>query len=180
VLTAAEQIVQTATSLATKVEKERKITRLLGTGTEPEPLEITSACHTAVKTAEEEYPALATTLTLPDEVFVEAIPEIRSALIELVRNAVEHNDTDTPEVSIGVTTERENVRIRVSDNGPGIPEMETNILTNDDTITPLYHGSGLGLWFVHLVVRKSDGDISVKVDESRGSRVEVSLPAKMS
>ncbi|MBS3761199.1 ATP-binding protein [Halodesulfurarchaeum sp.] len=61
-------------------------------------------------------------------------------------------------------------------DGPGLPKMERNVLTGQDEITPLYHGSGLGLWLVNLVVRRSDGQITVLEPAAGGTRVTIELP----
>ncbi|MGM0399180.1 MAG: ATP-binding protein, partial [Halobacteriota archaeon] len=68
------------------------------------------------------------------------------------------------------------VRIRVVDDGPGIPRMEREVLSGETEIGPLYHGSGLGLWFVNLAVRQADGVLQFEENEPRGSVVSIRLP----
>lgn len=45
---------------------------------------------------------------------------------------------------------------------PGLPDMEPRVLTDGKEAGPLSHGSGIGLWFVHLYVRHSDGTVTVE------------------
>lgn len=108
--------------------------------------------------------------TVPD-------PGLELAIRELVDNAVEHaGAAPTVEVSVGVdpgADEDEQVRVRVADDGPGLPEMEQRVLTGRRE-TPLQHGQGLGLWLVYWVVREAGGDLSVTVAD--GTAVELRLP----
>jgi signal transduction histidine kinase len=66
--------------------------------------------------------------------------------------------------------------LTVRDDGPGIPEQEWNVLRADGEINPLNHGTGLGLWFVNQVVRRSNGTMSFDTNDSGGTTVTVRLP----
>jgi K+-sensing histidine kinase KdpD len=78
-------------------------------------------------------------------------------------------------VSIDVSRGSESVTITITDNGPGIPEMERKILTEGIKETPTYHSQGLGLWLTQLVVGQSDGTIHLHEDASRGTEISVVL-----
>lgn len=69
------------------------------------------------------------------------------------------------------------VYIRVTDNGPGIPEHEYSVLTAGEE-TALEHGSGLGLWLIFWVVNKSGGELIFEDADPRGSTVTMVLPAR--
>jgi signal transduction histidine kinase len=68
-----------------------------------------------------------------------------------------------------------NVRIRVSDTGPGIPP---------DTIERLFEpffttkdkGTGLGLAIVFNLILKHEGDIRVESEEGKGTTFIITLP----
>lgn len=49
-------------------------------------------------------------------------------------------------------------------------------MTTDGEINPLKHGTGLGLWFVNQVVRRSNGTLSFDVNDSEGTTVTIRLP----
>jgi len=84
---------------------------------------------------------------------------LRTALAEVVENAVEHADSDVPEVSVAVDSTDDGVRLSVRDDGPGIPDRERDILLDGEE-TPLQHGSGVGLWFVSWAVTRLGGTLS--------------------
>jgi signal transduction histidine kinase len=54
--------------------------------------------------------------------------------------------------------------------------MERRFFTGEAAETPLYHGSGLGLWLVRLVVTRANGTTAVSDNEPRGNVVSVELP----
>jgi len=67
------------------------------------------------------------------------------------------------------------IRIRVSDNGPGVPEEFRRAITADTTPSAASH-SGLGLWLVGWFVDRYDGTIAFEDNEPRGTAVTVTLP----
>lgn len=94
-------------------------------------------------------------------------------LKEVIANAVQHTG-DHPEVLI--TAERKNDRfeITVTDDGPGIPQIELDTITAGEE-TDLQHASSLGLWTVHWGAQSLGGDVTFDTSES-GTTVTVSLP----
>ncbi|MEF8872848.1 MAG: ATP-binding protein, partial [Haloarculaceae archaeon] len=81
-------------------------------------------------------------------------------------------------VTVDVRAEDGTVAIRISDNGPGIPEPEWEIINREAEIDPLYHGSGLGLWLVREIIRQSDGWLAFEENSPAGSTVTVRLPTE--
>ncbi|MDY6780748.1 MAG: ATP-binding protein, partial [Halobacteria archaeon] len=78
------------------------------------------------------YPEVDLHADIPETVPVLSHEMIDTAFENLLENAVEHNDSDSPRVEVSVSeTEEEDtsyVEVRVSDDGPGIPEMERQVL----------------------------------------------------
>jgi signal transduction histidine kinase len=65
---------------------------------------------------------LSVTTDIPGHAPVTANAGLRSVVDNLLENAVEHNDTDEPQVHVEVETDAETVRLSVTDDGPGIPD----------------------------------------------------------
>lgn len=128
----------------------------------------------------EQYPKAVITTDLPD-CEIDVLVTIESVLEELVTNAIQHNDQDTPEVTIQVTIQEDEetppptVRVTIDDNGPGIPEDERLVIEKGRE-SPLLHGSGLGLWFVHWVVTLAGGEITISQRSPWGTCVSLTLP----
>ncbi|MFW5978254.1 MAG: PAS domain-containing sensor histidine kinase [Halohasta sp.] len=174
--TAADAVVETADDLLTTSEKSHKITQILGDETAIRRIDLSRRLDRIAATVASEWPAVALSVSAPDDVVVTAIPAIESALEELVRNAAAHNDHETPGVEVTVTVDGEMAAVRIADNGPGISEFDREVLESGTATEALTHGSGLGLWLVYWVVKRSSGDISVTDREPRGTEITVSLP----
>ena len=99
---------------------------------------------------------------------------VRNAVHELMENAVQAGDDATVAVDLARPDE-DWIEVRVSDDGPGIPEMEAEVLETGEE-TPLTHGLGLGLWMVRMVVTQAGGTVSVESSDG-GTEVRLRLPA---
>ncbi|WP_435362243.1 PAS domain S-box protein [Haloarchaeobius sp. DFWS5] len=97
------------------------------------------------------------------------------AFEHLLENAIEHNDAAEPHATVSLDHADGQVVVTVRDNGPGIPEREVDVLASSAE-TPLEHSSGLGLWFVHWLVSKSDGSVDIDASDA-GTVVTVRVPA---
>ncbi|WP_410767420.1 PAS domain S-box protein [Haloferax sp. DFSO60] len=103
------------------------------------------------------------------------VESIRLAVGELVNNALEHNDHETPTVSLSTSRESEgSVCLHVSDNGPGIPDIERKILQQGEE-TALLHGEGMGLWTVNWIVTQLGGEVTINDNDPRGTVVILTL-----
>lgn len=173
----ADTIVEQSERLLSTADKERKIVELLTEPPEYESVDLAVLVEDAVAALESEYPEAEVETSVRGD--VEAIVTDRFDLVvsELVENAIIHNDQEPPVVRVEVEPVSEGVRLRVLDNGPGIPPMNIDVLT-EGSEKPLYHGSGLGLWLVHWVVQRCHGTLDFDERQPRGNVVTVALPVR--
>jgi PAS domain S-box-containing protein len=160
-------------------EQTRKIDYTLhSTDGVEKPIEITAPIRERLHEIQTEFPGAIVTHDLPDEQWVVADDLIDSAVLNVVDNAIEHNDRIAPQIHVGVesvTVEGiDYVEVSVADDGPGIPESERRVFS-EGTETPLSHGSGLGLWLTEWIVSRSNGHIDFEEREPRGTVVRVRL-----
>jgi signal transduction histidine kinase len=66
------------------------------------------------------------------------------------------------------------VVLSVEDDGPGLDEMEANVISKGKEHA-LEHGSGLGLWLVNWIATRYGGSFQVESDDG-GTRATVRLP----
>jgi len=119
--------------------------------------------------------AVETELSAPESVAVLADPLLKRAFANLLSNAVEHNDSATPRVSVTVASAGDVVRVRIADNGPGIPPEK-----RETPFEPESSGSpdhGLGLVIVDTLVRRYDGSVEIAETGPDGTTFVVELPA---
>jgi signal transduction histidine kinase len=118
-----------------------------------------------------------------DAVVVIDEQRVTQAVMNLMRNAIEHTPADTP-VAVGSRIHGDQVQIWVRDLGPGI---------DPDTITTLFRrftrgragrrttgGAGLGLAIVKAIAEAHGGEIDVESQSSRGTVFTLTLPIEPS
>jgi PAS domain S-box-containing protein len=170
-----EEIRRTGDRLLRTVEKERDIVALLTTDAQPGSVDLVTTVETLADRMRETYPDATFELTLPEAATVRAVPRLSLAVSELLENAVEHADTDSPTVSVTVTVDAETVTLAVADDCPPIPVQEIRVLQGERDVQSVYHGSGLGLWLVHWAVKRSGGSLAFETSAETGNTVLVTL-----
>jgi PAS domain S-box-containing protein len=101
-----------------------------------------------------------------------ATERLDEALLELGRNALEHGEASALDLRVEDGDGGDEVRVVVADDGPGMPEMEQQVLESGRE-TPLEHGSGLGLAMVNWLVTHAGGRVTTTVAD--GTAVAVHL-----
>ena len=123
------------------------------------PVDLESAIRSAVRNVGAEFPDGELEVDIGDVRTVTAHRELQTAFAHLIRNGFEHNDSDAPRVEVSVQQNDESIRVRVSDNGPGIDPCELDVI-DEHAESSLEHGSGAGLWIVDRVVRYSEAALT--------------------
>ena len=172
----ASHIVDRCDDLLETAEKERAINEVLDADTTAAPLDVARAAQHAVEGVRADYPDAAIAFDCPEHARAVAVPQLGTAVRELVENGIRHADREPAQVAVDVTVDRDALHVRVSDHGPGIPDMERRVLSGEDAIDALHHSQGLGLWLVHWTVTYSGGDLSFSDNDPRGTVVTITLP----
>ncbi|MFN3384824.1 MAG: PAS domain S-box protein [Archaeoglobaceae archaeon] len=109
------------------------------------------------------------------EVHVEANEALKSAVENLISNAIIHSQVSPVEVEVEVFREKEDCVIRIADNGVGIPEE-----LKDRIFDAKYSrkGGGLGLFLVKKIVEMFNGGVQVYDNKPQGVVFEIRIPAK--
>lgn len=167
-------IIERADDLVATSETARHLGKLINEGGSRRPVDIAALVEQVAADAREEYPGARITTETPDRLVVHALPSLETALRELLENAATHTG-EAPRVHVSAAETDDCVELTVSDDGPGMPETETDVLQTG-TETQLVHGSGLGLWSVYWIVTSHGGDIDIATDD--GTRVRLLLPSE--
>lgn len=132
-----------------------------------------------VEMYQRQYPDADITGTIDGEgdIRVRNVELFKKAMNEAVTNAIEHTDQSPPEVTITVQQEpdADQLRIRVADNGPGIPDIERQAIESGEE-TPLGHSLGIDLWLMEWITTTLGGELTISDNEPRGSVVTFQLP----
>ena len=93
------------------------------------------------------------------------------------RDALKAEGVTQPEVEIRTRNEGANLKVEVSDNGPGIPqENRKKVFQPFFTTKDIGRGTGLGLAIASEVVRKHQGNITVGEGPKGGAQFTIVLP----
>jgi len=169
-----EQVLQFASANAGRVIHER------------EPVSVEQVIE---ETVEMSRPVIQAAHCTVEKTVDEGLPEVladplalKSALQNLVANAVKYGAKEESWVGISASQADGAVEIRVADRGPGIPEEEQKhifdpFFRGKKALQDQVHGTGLGLNLAKRVVEAHGGTIRVESEEGRGAEFIVRIPA---
>jgi PAS domain S-box-containing protein len=169
----AARITDAADRLLDLTESAQQIEEARDPDPDLEPVDLSPVLDQTVSELRTQFPEASVTLDAPDSVVAESHGRVETALWEIVENAAKHGG-DPPSVEVDVTVTELQVVVPVSDDGPGLPEIEQEVLESG-TETPLVHGQGLGLWLAYWIVTSVDGELDTAAS-SEGTTVAVRLP----
>jgi PAS domain S-box-containing protein len=169
----ATHIKDTADRLLDLSESAQRIEENRDASPELEPIDIVPILDRTISQVRMQHSAASVTVKSPDTALVRSHERLETALWEILDNAAAHGGTP-PSVEIDVSVTESQCEIAVRDNGPGLPEIEQEILEST-TETQLAHGEGLGLWLVYWIVTSLEGDIEATVSP-HGTTITIQLP----
>ncbi len=155
---AVRAIERSADRINDAVDELTRLSRPGGT----ESIDLSDVLRECVADARDRYPRAE--IRLVDDTDAPAVVATRRVeyLFEhLLANAVEHNTAETPQVTVTVECDWNEVAVIVADDGDGLPERQRRILV--DGTLPEYDdpGSGFGLTIVRLLATESNADVAV-------------------
>lgn len=113
--------------------------------------------------------------------------EIGQVLLNIIGNSLDAvwekkkkgDDKYEPEIRITTSANDRDVIIRISDNGPGVPEqIREKIFEPFFTTKPTGEGTGLGLSLSYdIITQAHNGTITLETEEEKGAEFIITLPA---
>lgn len=102
-------------------------------------------------------------------------------IMRLLSNAARH--TKQGSITINYAHERKGLAVSIIDTGSGLPEKYKehifSMLENEDAMTLLNQGSGLGLSICKSIVDALSGEISLTSEEGKGTTATFWFPCRM-
>ena len=109
--------------------------------------------------------------------------KIHEVFINLIDNAIKYsqNHKEKPEVKVIVEIDKQELIARVSDNGPGIPQADLDMIfekffRSGSSRSQKIEGVGLGLSIVKEIVNAHNGKIYAESKEGQGCTFVIKLP----
>jgi len=149
------------------------------------PCDVRSLCESVLEAAEARNHAPATlVLTAPDDLEPLLCDQnlLRQVVVNLVENALKYSPNGG-RIELAITDDGDDVRIRVSDEGLGIPLAEQEQIFEkfyrlDAEMTRGVGGSGLGLYISREIVSQMGGSLTVRSEPGAGSAFTLALPRR--
>lgn len=171
-----DRLLETANEWLRLSRKAREVERVFEDDTSP--VDVTAAARYARRQVTQQHPEANVVLSTPVTGTVAVDTSLGTILSELCENGVTHAEGPNPEIRVTVDPPAETdpwVVVRVADRGPGLPEHERTVLATGEE-TPLVHGSGFGLWMVHMLVTRAGGELDLADNDPHGTVVTLRLP----
>lgn len=169
-----EPIIQESDRVVDAVQDVKHLARSSSDGLKR--VDLAAAIDTCVESVRKEHPAVDLTVAWDrvDRLDVWADGQLSHALHPLIENAAMYGGSSTAPVTLDVDVGRHVARVRITDNGPGLPAEQRATL--EEGAIPDYDdpGTGFGTNLARLFVEGYGGDIDTEVTED-GTTVEVEL-----
>ncbi|MDD4921048.1 MAG: sensor histidine kinase, partial [Bacteroidales bacterium] len=103
---------------------------------------------------------------------------MENTMINLIENAIKYSK-DSLVITISCKLEDKRLLIRIKDNGNGISKQDLkhifDIFSRGDRCEQI-QGYGIGLYYVHQVVKAHQGKVDVLSEEGSGSEFVIDIP----
>ncbi len=111
-------------------------------------------------------------------------PADTSSIVEVLNNLIGNAIKYTPEngqIQVNIIASGEQVRVEITDNGPGVPEelrdkLFSKFYRAERSLIAGTRGTGLGLFISKTIIELQRGTIGIKPDQGNGSTFYFTLP----
>ena len=172
-----ERILEVTDSIAQMSADARQIERLMRTSAaDRTTVEMRQVVEAVVESVTRDRPDVSVTVEVSAVELSVSRGLLRFALRNLVENAVEHNNSQSPRVDVEGSRQASGVQVVVADNGPGIPDAEWAVIEAGREESQ-DHLTSLGLWGTKWAVQRMGGELSRRDREgASGAVVVIDLP----
>jgi signal transduction histidine kinase len=164
-------IVDAADKIASLGQQAHRIDQYVSEAPEDVTVDLGSTVRSVLGTIGADEADVTVALELPESATLTTNRRaVVGALESVLDNAVEYAEST---VTVNIEPQPGGYILRVTDDGPGIPDWELESL-DAGTESPLQHSTGLGLWQLKWAVTTVNGELSF--DTTDGTTVEIIVP----
>jgi len=121
-------------------------------------VDLNATLRRSIESLRIEYDSVTVSCELDEDYSVQANELLEEVLLSILRNAVEHNDADIPQVTVSVQQASDWLQVRIADNGPGMSdELKTTVFERG--LSPDQTAGGFGLYFVSVMMELYSGTL---------------------
>ncbi|WP_436902299.1 GAF domain-containing protein [Halovenus halobia] len=168
----AQAIIEHCSDLQKTAQNARRMREIVDSSGDMTAISLPEAVDHALRRVTDSFPDTDITVDIAATPAVVAHPALPTAIEQLLENSVEHATVPPAEVCVTVRVYEDDgcAVVELTDNGPGIPQDELDILAQHGE-SALEHGSGAGLWMVDRVVEYSNATIEFNTDDGTTVRL---------
>lgn len=169
----AEAIIEHCEDLQKTAQNARRMREIVETSGETTTVSLPEVVEHALRRITDEFPDTDISVEFEPAPQVIAHPALPTAIEQLLENSIEHagESPGAVTVTIRIFEVDDGVVVEITDNGPGIPREELDILDQHGE-SALEHGSGAGLWMVDRVVEYSNATIEFNTEAGTTVRLQ--------
>ncbi|RKS83972.1 signal transduction histidine kinase [Haloarcula quadrata] len=121
-------------------------------------VDLNATLRRSIESLRVEYDSVSVSYELDGEYSVQANELLEEVLLSILRNAVDHNNADTPQVTVSVQQAGDWLQVRIADDGPGMSdELKTKVFERG--LSPDQTADGFGLYFVSVMMELYGGTL---------------------
>jgi two-component system NtrC family sensor kinase len=103
--------------------------------------------------------------------------QLQQVVLNLLNNAIDAIGKDGT-VTVKSTAGKSEIRLTITDTGPGIPEaMQKKVFDPFFTTKTTGKGTGLGLWISYSIIEKMGGNLGLHSKVGQGATFTITLPS---
>jgi PAS domain S-box-containing protein len=145
-------------------------------GQDLESVSLREILDTKLKDIRATYPEAVVTSENPiPSVAVRANDMLESVFRNILKNAVQHNDSAIPKLPVSAMERTDVVVVQIADNGPEVPDEQKDAIFGRGEGGLESPGTGIGLSLVETLVEDYSGDVWVEDADSGGAVFSVEL-----
>ncbi|WP_049934451.1 sensor histidine kinase [Haloplanus natans] len=139
------------------------------------PVRLDATLESEVRDITRSYEDAVVTIEDVPRVHVQANQMLSSVFRNLLENAILHNDSEIPEVTVSAQERTDRVEVRISDNGPGVPEDIREDIFGKGEKGLDSKGTGIGLYLVTQLLDDYGGEAWIEDNDPTGATFVVEL-----
>ncbi|MFB6228590.1 MAG: histidine kinase N-terminal 7TM domain-containing protein [Halobacteriales archaeon] len=139
------------------------------------PVQLDATLESEVRDITQSHEDAVVTMEGIPRVHVRANQMLSSIFRNLIENAIVHNDSEIPEVTVSARERTDRVEVRISDNGPGVPEDIREDIFGKGEKGLDSKGTGVGLYLVTQLLDDYGGEVWIEDNDPTGAIFVVEL-----
>ncbi|ACV48356.1 MULTISPECIES: sensor histidine kinase [Halomicrobium] len=167
-----ERVHRQGEEITTVIQEVRTLLSTIEDGRELTETNLTNVLRNEIQKVRDQHPEIDVELRCQDDHYIRADELAGRIFANILRNAVEHNETPSLQIVVDIVSVDDAVVVTIEDDGQGIPERKLATLFD----RPQVSDHGLGLYLVSEITDSYDGSVTLSKTGEDGTVFEFRFP----